>query len=46
VNEIFRTHPDTKVIQTALLLPLTAVVVWRNRDLFFAGPCPGAGAVT
>ena len=44
VNEILRTHPDTKVIQTALLLPLTAVVVWRNRELFFGGR-PGAGGV-
>lgn len=38
VNEIFRTHPDSKVIQTALLLVVSAVVVARNRELFFTPP--------
>ncbi len=38
VNEIFRTEPDTKVIQTALLLVVAAVVVYRERGLFFARP--------
>jgi uncharacterized protein len=33
-NELFLTHPDTKVIQTALLLALSVVVVWRDRELF------------
>ena len=35
-NEIFATHPDSKVIQTALLVPLTAWIVYRNKALFFA----------
>lgn len=38
VNEIFMTHPDTKIIQTVLLLAFAAVVVVRNRDLFFGAP--------
>ena len=38
VNEIFRTHPDTKIIQTVLLLLVAAVVVVRDRDLFFGSP--------
>lgn len=38
VNEIFLTDPDTKLIQTALLLVVAAVVVWRDRELFFALP--------
>lgn len=37
-NEIFRTHPDTKLIQTAVLLVVAIVVVLTNRDLFFASP--------
>lgn len=37
-NEIFLTHPDTKVIQTALLLVLSVVVVWRDRELFLTPP--------
>lgn len=38
VNEVFMTHPDSKVIQTVLLLALSAVVVWRNPDLFLRRP--------
>lgn len=38
VNEIFLTDPDTKIIQTGLLLVVAAVVVWRDRELFFARP--------
>ncbi len=38
VNEIFMTHPDTKIIQTALLLVLAGFVLARNRELFFARP--------
>ena len=34
-NEIFMTHPDTKIIQTGLLLIVAAVVVVTNRQLFF-----------
>lgn len=37
-NEIFATHPDSKVIQTALLVPLTAWIIYRNKALFFAKP--------
>lgn len=38
VNEIFMTHPDTKLIQTVLVLILSAIIVWRERTLFFAKP--------
>ncbi|HLP30479.1 MAG TPA: CPBP family intramembrane glutamic endopeptidase [Geothrix sp.] len=34
-NEMFATHPDSKVIQTGLLLVLAAVVVVKERDFFF-----------
>lgn len=34
-NEVFKTHPDSKVIQTALLLLLTIVIVIKERDFFF-----------
>ncbi len=37
-NELFRTHPDVKVIQTVLLLVLSVVVVWRDRELFLTPP--------
>jgi membrane protease YdiL (CAAX protease family) len=33
-NEVFATHPDSKVIQTGLLLVLAIVVVVRDRDYF------------
>lgn len=32
--EIFSTHPDSKVIQTGLLLLLAVVVIFRDRDFF------------
>jgi len=35
-NEIFATHPDSKCIQTALLLIVSAIVVMKERDFFFA----------
>lgn len=38
VNEIFMTHEDAKIIQTALLLIVAAIVVVRDRDLFFGRP--------
>lgn len=38
VNEIFMTHEDTKIIQTALLLIVAAIVVVRDRELFFGRP--------
>jgi membrane protease YdiL (CAAX protease family) len=34
-NEIFSTHPDSKVIQTLLLIVLTVFVVLKERDFFF-----------
>jgi len=34
-NEIFATHPDSKVIQTALLLVLTGYLLFKERELFF-----------
>jgi membrane protease YdiL (CAAX protease family) len=40
-NEIFQTHPDSKVIQTGLLTLLTCIVLWRERTLFFQKPAIG-----
>jgi membrane protease YdiL (CAAX protease family) len=40
-NEVFQTHPDSKVIQTGLLTILTCVVLWRDRVLFFQKPASG-----
>jgi membrane protease YdiL (CAAX protease family) len=34
-NEIFATHPDSKVIQTGLLTILAIVIVVRERKMFF-----------
>jgi membrane protease YdiL (CAAX protease family) len=34
-NEIFSTHPDSKVIQTGLLLVLSAYLLFTQRNLFF-----------
>lgn len=34
-NEIFATHPDSKVIQTGLLLTLTIYLLFTEQDLFF-----------
>lgn len=34
-NEVFLTHPMSKVIQTVLLLILTTVIVIKNRNFFF-----------
>lgn len=34
-NEIFATHPMSKVIQTALLLILSIVILFKERELFF-----------
>lgn len=38
--EMFMTDPDSKVIQTGVLLVVSVVVVIRERDLFFARPEP------
>lgn len=37
-NEILHTDPDTKVIQTAILLPVCGWVMWHDRALFFTRP--------
>lgn len=34
-NEIFATHPMSKVIQTVLLLILSIIILYKERDLFF-----------
>ncbi len=34
-NEIFATHPDSKVIQTVILLIITIIVLTKEKDLFF-----------
>jgi hypothetical protein len=34
-NEIFATHPDSKIIQTVLLLVLATVIVLNNWSFFF-----------
>jgi len=34
-NEIFSTHPDSKVIQTLLLIGLTVFLVLKEREFFF-----------
>lgn len=39
-NEIFATHPDSKVIQTGLLLVLTAYLLYTQRELFFNSDYP------
>jgi len=35
-NEIFATHPDSKVIQTLLLLVVCIIVLIKNRKMFFS----------
>jgi uncharacterized protein len=35
-NEMFRSHPDSKVIQTGLLLVLVVWLVWRDPAFFLA----------
>ncbi len=37
-NEIFCTHPDSKVIQTVLLLIVCIIVVIKERQMFFENP--------
>lgn len=36
-NEIFATHPDSKIIQTVLLLFLVVFILIKERKLFFRG---------
>ncbi len=35
-NEIFATHPDSKVIQTGLLLIVSTIVLIKDREMFFS----------
>lgn len=35
-NEIFATHPDTKIIQTLIFLLFVVVLMVKDRELFFA----------
>ena len=37
-NEMFATHPDSKVIQTGILLLITLIVLIREKGLFFSSP--------
>ena len=39
-NEIFSTHPDSKVIQTGLLIIVAIFIVLKERQLFFGGLVP------
>ena len=41
-NELWQTHPDTKAIQTAILLVVSVIVVWKERELFFTRPTKAA----
>ena len=34
-NEIFQTHPDSKVIQSILLLLFSAIIIFREKSFFF-----------
>lgn len=34
-NEIFATHPDSKIIQTVLLIVLSTVLILRDKEFFF-----------
>jgi membrane protease YdiL (CAAX protease family) len=44
-NEIFATHPDSKVIQTGLLLALSVFIVLRDKDFFFRRDNQESGGV-
>lgn len=39
-NEVLRTDPGTKIIQTAVLIVLCAAVLWKDRALFLARAAP------
>jgi membrane protease YdiL (CAAX protease family) len=44
-NEIFATHPDSKIIQTVILILLATVIVLKEKDFFFQrGTLPGASS--
>lgn len=40
-NEMFQTHPDTKVIQTGLLVMLTAAIIIADPGFFFGKTVQG-----
>jgi len=40
-NEMFATHPDSKVIQTVLLLAFTVVILVKDRKMFFSNSASG-----
>jgi hypothetical protein len=42
-NEIFATHPDSKIIQTVLLLVLVGVLVLMDKKFFFARELAASG---
>lgn len=42
-TQVMATHPDTEVMATGVLLVITAVVLWRERALFFTPPDRQAG---
>ncbi len=42
-NEIFATHPDSKVIQTALLTALVIYLLYKDRKYFFDSVAPAGG---
>jgi len=35
-NELFQTHPDSKIIQTVLLLILSIIIICREKEFFFS----------
>jgi hypothetical protein len=39
-NEIFATHPDSKIIQTGLLLVFATIVVIKEKNFFFRRELP------
>jgi membrane protease YdiL (CAAX protease family) len=41
-NEIFATHPDSKIIQTGLLIVFAGVIVMKDRNFFFSKEYSGA----
>lgn len=46
VNEMFLTNPDSKLIQTAVLLVLAAFLLWHDPELFFGRPNRKASLVS
>jgi membrane protease YdiL (CAAX protease family) len=35
-NELFRTHPNSKIIQTILLLIFSIIIIWKEKTFFFS----------